>query len=89
MSKRKEYITADDLIDMLSDIKKEELERIRRTTSLKKLEEEVIQFCGKLEVFAYQFHFLGFGTVDEINITVEKIMNEIKEETRERIRCQI
>ena len=89
MSKGKEYITTDDLIEMLSDIKNEELELIRRTTNLKALDERVIQFCGKLEVFMYQFHFLGLGTIQELNEISENVMQEIKEEVRRKIICQI
>lgn len=89
MSKGKEYITTDDLIEMLSDIKNEDLELIRRTTDFKSLDERVIRFCGKLEVFVYQFHFLGLGTTEELKETVENIMNEVKEEARKKVICQI
>ena len=89
MSKGKEYITLDDLIEMLSDIKNEELELIRRISDLNSLEETVIRFGGKLEVFMYQFHFLGLGTVNELQETMEKISEEIKDEVRKKIICQI
>ena len=89
MSKGKEYITTDDLIEMLSDIKNEELELIRKTSNLKLLDDIVMQFCGKLELFMYQFHFLGLGTVNELQETMEKISEEIKDEVRKKVICQI
>ena len=89
MSKGKEYITTDDLIEMLSEVKKDELELIRITSSLTELYEILMQLNGKLDLFEYQFHFLGLGTKEELKATLEKIMNEIQDEVRKKLICQI
>jgi len=89
MSKGKEYITTDDLIEMLSDIKNEELELVRRTSNLKVLDEESMKFIGKLDLFMYQFYFLGLGTMDELKETRRKILEEMENEVRRKMICQI
>ena len=89
MSKEKEYITTDDLVEMLSDIKKEELELIRKTSDLKTLDMESMQFIGKLDLFMYQFYFLGLGTMNELRETKRKILEEIENEIRRKMICQI
>lgn len=89
MSKGKEYITMDDLTDMLSDIRKKQVEQMRTYPATYCGDFQIGKFCGKLDVIMQLFYFLGLGTKSELKETKEKIISEIMEEIRSIRICQI
>lgn len=85
----KESITLDDLTNILSNIKAEQMELIRgRPESFPNIRLNAM-FEGKLDLLLYMFHFLGLGTEKELAETKEKIMDEIKQEIARIKICQI
>lgn len=89
MSKGKEYITVDELTDMLSDVVKEQKEHIQQNPDLYPNIVLVNRYYGKLSVFRDMFIFLGLGTEKEIDEIINKLLSEIREETRKVKLCQI
>lgn len=85
----KEFITIDDLTEMLSDIKKEQVEQIRMHPHLYPNMVMISRFEGMIDAIMYMFHFLNLETEKELHEIKKKIMDEINQEIRRMKVCQI
>jgi len=89
MSKGKEYITLDELTDMMSEVVESHKEHIRQNPDLYPNIILTNRLYGKLSVFCDMFIFLGLGTEEEIEKVMNRKMDEIKEELRRVKLCQV
>lgn len=85
----KESITLDDLTNILSNIKTEQMELIRGRPELFPNIRLNAMFEGKLDLLMYMFHFLGLGTKEELEENKKRIIEEIKQEIARMKICQI
>ena len=76
----KESITIDDLTNILSEVKKEQMELIQSNPDMFPSIILHNRYLGKLEMLMYMFHFLGLGTKQELEKVKEKAIEEMKKE---------